>query len=192
MSGKDAIIEKIRSDAKDIIIGISEEANRKGMELIHNAQNDAKLYSDRQMAESYAERDEIVRRRITVANLEVKKVLLAAKQQLLTQAFEKACEEIRADKAGYENLLIGMMGCADDGDEVTFSSNDRDLVTEEWFESAMKKAGKKLTKNPSFGDFSGGILISGKGSDKNFTLEVELSGVREEYEPQIAKLIFGE
>ena len=54
MSGKDAIIEKIRSDAKDIITGISEEANKKGMELIHNAQDDAKLYSDKQMAESYA------------------------------------------------------------------------------------------------------------------------------------------
>lgn len=192
MSGKDAIIEKIRSDAKDIITGISEEANKKGMELIHNAQDDAKLYSDKQMAESYAERDEIIRRRITVANLEVKKVLLAAKQQLISQAFEKACEEIRTDKAGYEKLLIGMMKCADDGDEVTFSVKDRDLVTDKWFDSAIKKAKKKLTKSPVFGDFSGGILISGKGSDKNFTLEVELAGVREEYEPQIAKLIFGE
>ena len=100
--------------------------------------------------------------------------------------------EIRTDKAGYEKLLIGMMKCADDGDEVTFSVKDRDLVTDKWFDSAIKKAKKKLTKSPVFGDFSGGILISGKGSDKNFTLEVELAGVREEYEPQIAKLIFGE
>jgi len=192
MSGKDAIIEKIRSDAKDVIKGISEEANKKGMELVHNAQDDAKLYSDKQMSESYAERDEIIRRRITVANLEVKKVLLAAKQQLIRQAFEKACEEIRADKAGYEKLLIGMMKCADDGDEVTFSEKDRALVTDAWFASAAKKAKKDLKKNSSFGDFAGGILISGKGSDKNFTLEVELAGIREEYEPQIAKLLFGD
>ncbi len=192
MSGKDAIIDKIRADAKDVMTGISEDANKKGMEIIHNAQNDAKVYSDKQMTESYAERDEIIRRKITVANLEVKKTLLAAKQELLKKAFDEASEAIRSDKKGYEALLIGMMKCAGDGDEITFSARDKSLVSDEWFLSACKKAGKKLIKNKTFGDFSGGILIAGQGSDKNFTLEVELAGVREEYEPQIAKLLFGE
>jgi len=192
MSGKDAIIEKIRSDAQEVITGVSEDANKKGMEIIHTALNDAKIYSDKQMNESFAERDEIIRRKITVANLEVKKMLLATKQQILEDAFIKAAEAVRADKKKYEQLLIGMMKCADDGDEITFSVKDKALVTEKWFASATEKAGKKLKKSATFGDFAGGILIAGKVSDKNFTLEVELASVREECEPQIAKLLFGE
>ena len=192
MSGKDAIIEKIRSDAQDVMTGISEDANKRGMEIIHNAQNDAKIYSDAQVAASYAERDEIIRRKITVANLEVKKLLLAAKQELLGRAFSDACAAIHNDKKGYEALLIGMMKCADDGDEITFAEADKEFVTDKWFAEATKQAAKRLKKSASFGDFSGGILITGSGSDKNFTLEVELAGVREEYEPEIAKLLFGE
>ena len=192
MSGKDAIIEKIRSDAQEVITGVSEDANKKGMEIIHNALNDAKIYSDKQMNDSFAERDEIIRRRITVANLEVKKLLLATKQKIMEETFKKAADAVRADKKGYEAMLIGMLKCADDGDEITFSVKDKDLATDKWFSDACKKAGKKLVKNPVFGDFSGGILIAGKVSDKNFTLEVELASVREENEPQIAKLLFGE
>ena len=102
MSGEDAIIEKIRSDAQEVITGVSEDANKKGMEIIHTALNDAKIYSDKQMNESFAERDEIIRRKITVANLEVKKMLLATKQQILEDAFIKAAEAVRADKKKYE------------------------------------------------------------------------------------------
>ena len=154
--------------------------------------NDAKIYSDKQMNASYAERDEIIRRRITVANLEVKKLLLATKQQILEETFRKAVESIREDEKQYEKMLIGMIKCADDGDEITFSAQDKKLVTDAWFASACEKAGKKVKKNRLFGDFSGGILIAGKVSDKNFTLDVELASVREEYEPQIAKMLFGE
>ncbi len=192
MSGKDAIIEKIRSDAQDVMTGLSEDANKKGMEIIHVAQNDAKIYAEKQMTESYAERDEIIRRRITVANLEVKKIILAAKQKVIKDAFEKAADAIRADKKRYEKMLAGMVQCADDGDVITFSEKDKGLVTDAWFASVIKKMDKKPKKSDTYGDFSGGILIAGKGSDKNFTLEVELSGVREDYEPQIAKLLFGE
>lgn len=192
MSGKDAIIDKIRADAQEIITGVSEDANKKGMEIIHTALNDAKIYSDKQMNDSFAERDEIIRRRITVANLEVKKLLLATKQQILEEAFQKAVAAVRADKKKYEEMLLGMLKCAEDGDEITFSAEDKSMVTDAWFAKATEKAGKKLKKNPHFGDFSGGILIAGKDSDKNFTLDVELASIREEYEPQIAKILFGE
>lgn len=192
MSGKDAIIEKIRSDAQEVITGVSEDANKKGMEIIHAALDDAKIYTDKQMNDSFAERDEIIRRRITVANLEVKKILLASKQQIMENAFNEALDAIKADKKKYEEILIGMMKCADDGDEITFSIRDKSLATDKWFASACEKAKKKLKKSAAWGDFSGGILIAGKISDKNFTLEVELASIREEHEPEIAKLLFGE
>lgn len=192
MSGKDAIIEKIESDARAIMIGISEEADKKGQEILRVANNDARIYSEQQLSESTAEREEIIRRRITVANLEVKKMLLAARRDIMEQTFREAADAVRADREGYEKMLLGMLACADDGDEITFSEKDKELASDKWFASAVRKVGKMLTKNPEYGSFSGGILIKGAQSDKNFTLEVELGEVRDNYEPQIAALLFGE
>ena len=192
MSGTDAIIEKIRSDAQNVINGINEDADKKSREILGVASNDAKIYSEKQMEESYAEREEIIRRRITVADLEVKKLLLGTKREIMQKTFLQAVDAIRADKDSYEKMLVGMIGRADDGDEITFSEKDKELVTDAWFENVCKKVGKSLRKSAAYGAFSGGILIAGASSDKNFTLEVELGEVREEYEPQIAKLLFGE
>ncbi len=191
MSGKDAIIEKIRSDAREIAVSTSEEASRRGMEIIRQAQENAKLYHEKHMEESAAERDEILQRKTTVANLEVKKMLLAAKQELISKSFADAAALIRADKR-YPDMLEGMLKNANDGDVVTFSERDKDLVSSGWFETAAQKIGKKITMNTVFGSFLGGIVLSSGGSDKNLTLEVELAGVRDGYEPEIAAMLFGE
>ena len=191
MSGKDAIIEKIKSDAREIAVSTSEEASRRGMEIIRQAQENAKLYHEKHMEESAAERDEILQRKTTVANLEVKKMLLAAKQELLSESFSAAATLIRSD-ARYPDMLLGMLSKASDGDAVTFAEADKDLVTKEWFENAVQKIGKKITMNTAFGSFLGGIVLSSGGSDKNLTLEVELAGVRDGYEPEIATMLFGE
>ena len=40
--------------------------------------------------------------------------------------------------------------------------------------------------------FSGGVILSGGGVDKNLTLEVEVGLLREETESEIATLLFKE
>lgn len=192
MSGKDAIIEKIRADARQKANSTLEEGNRKAQEAISIAYNDAKIYKEKNMAESYAERDEIVRRKITVANLEVKKLLLQAKKEIIDRAFEEAIQAVKADKKGYEALIKRMLSFAEDGDEVIVSEKDKDLVTEAFVAKCAKEYGKNITLGKTYGDFAGGIVLTGKGSDKNLTLEVELNTVRSEYEPAIAELLFGE
>ena len=80
MTGKEAIIEKIKSDARQKANSTLEEGAKKAQEAIAIARSDAKIYKDKHMEESYVERDEIINRKITVANLEVKKILLQAKK----------------------------------------------------------------------------------------------------------------
>ena len=192
MSGKDAIIEKIRADARQKANSTLEEGNRKAQEAISIAYNDVKIYKEKNMAESYAERDEIVRRKITVANLEVKKLLLQAKKEIIDRAFEEALQAVKADKKGYEALIKRMLSFAEDGDEAVISESDKDVITAAFIASCAKEYGKKVTLSPTYGNFAGGIMLTGKGSDKNLTLEVELNAVRGEYEPAIAELLFGE
>jgi len=189
MSGKDAIVEKILADARQKANSTLEEAIVYGKQITAEAENDARIFLDKNMTESYQEREEIIRRRITVANLEVKKQILAKKQEILKRAFDGAVKAIKKDS--YVDLLYAMLEYAEDGDEVYFSAADKDIFDKEWFSRYLKKSGKKLVFG-GYGDFSGGIIISGKDNDKNLSLEVELKAVRERYEAEIAALIFGE
>lgn len=192
MTGKEAIIAKIISDAQRKANSTLEEGNKRALEIISVAQNDARIYKDKNMAESYAERDEIVRRKITVANLEVKKNILMVKKTILDKAFDEALVEIKKDKVGYLGLISRMLKFAEDGEVVTIAESDKEVVTKEWVIATVGSYGKKVSVNDTYGSFCGGIIISGGGSDKNLTLEVELSTVRDEYEPQIADVLFGE
>lgn len=188
--GKESIIEAILSDARAKANSTLEEAGKRGDEIVSVAENDARIYREKNMAESYAEREEIVRRRITVGNLEVKKTILATKQAILSEAFDKAIEAIKSDDKAYMALLIGMLACAEDGDVVTFSKKDENLVGEKWLKAKADELKKKFVFG-GYGDFAGGLILSGKGSDKNLSLEVELSAVKEQYEPEIAEILFG-
>ncbi len=191
MTGKEAIVEKILADARSIANSTLEEAGKRGSEIIGVAQSDAKIYREKNMAESYLEREEIIRRKMTVGNLEVKKLLLSTRQELMAQAFDGALKAIKADVKGYLKLLDGMLDSAEDGDTVILSEQDKDLVGKKWLDG--KAAEKKIKiEFGGYGNFAGGMIIAGDGSDKNLSLEVELKTVREEYEPEIAGLLFGD
>lgn len=189
MSGKQAIIEKILSDGRAIVNSTLEEANNFSAEEISVAQNDVKVYREKNMAESYLEREEIIRRRITVANLEVKKLILQAKQEMIGETFSDAISAIKSDKKSYESLVERMLKLSSDGDIVTFSHQDKDLFDEKWLKAHTSA---KVVINKNYGDFCGGVILEGKNSDKNMTLEVELNSVRSIFEPEIAEIMFGE
>lgn len=192
MKGKEEIINKIIRDAQKIATSTLEEGVAKAQEIINVAENDAKIYRAKNRTESQQERDDILRRRITVANLEVKKLMLAAKQQLIGKAFDESVDAIRADKKGYAEMLKGMLGYASDGDILTISKNDKDIFTKKFIDEAVAAKGVKVTLNSQLGNFKGGIILSNASSDKNFTLEVELSSLRDEIEPEIARMLFGD
>lgn len=191
MNGKEAIIEKILSDARGIANSTLEEAGAVGKKTIETAENDARIYREKNMRESYEERKEIIRRKITVANLEVKKEILAKKQEVMTAAFDEAVKLIKENGKSYLNLLRGMIEKASDGDKIVFSESDKNLVGEKWLGGVADDLNKKLVFG-GYGDFCGGIIVVGEDSDKNMSLEVELKSVREEYEPKLAAILFGE
>ncbi len=192
MKGKEAIIDRIIKDAQKIANSTLEEGGQNAQQIIADAENDAKIYRAKNHQESTREREDILRRRITVANLEVKKLLLAAKQQVIGKAFEESITALRSDEEGYKKLLECMLSHAEDGDVLTVSKLDKNILTKEFVDKVAKKKGIALKINKQYGDFCGGILLSGKNADKNLTLEVELASLRDEIEPEIAAMLFGD
>lgn len=189
---KEAIIDKILSDANlkgDAIIG---EANEKANEIISLAAKQCKDYLYKSKTEIDRFTLEIDERSRSVAELDARKLLLAAKAQVLDSVYAKTLEKLRnLDKEQYSALIFSMLENAKDGDVVTVSEREKDIVTKESLADFAKKKGISLTLADKFGDFDGGIIISENGVDNNFTLEVEVALLREQTETKIAKEIFG-
>ena len=181
MEGKDVIIEKILSDARQEADKIVAEANDYATATLDKARAQAK--DKVSVAEKAAETAgvEYVGRRITVAGLDLKKAKLNAKIALLDDVYDK----------DYKNLIEGMLdSAAEDGDVVTISKNDAKVLTKAFFDSYSKKRGINLSLSKDLGDFKGGVVLSGGGVDKNLTLEVEIKLLREQTESEIAGLLF--
>ncbi|UKI21875.1 MAG: hypothetical protein L6V83_02585 [Christensenella sp.] len=189
---KEAIIDKILSDANlkgDAIIG---EANEKADEIISLAAKQCKDYLYKSKTEIDRLTLEIDERSRSVAELDARKLLLAAKTQVLDSVYAKTLEKLRnLDKEQYSALIFSMLENAKDGDVVTVSEREKDIVTKESLADFAKKKGISLTLADKFGDFDGGVVISENGVDNNFTLEVEVALLREQTETKIAKEIFG-
>lgn len=189
---KEAIIDKILSDANlkgDAIIG---EANEKADEIISLAAKQCKDYLYKSKTEIDRLTLEIDERSRSVAELDARKLLLAAKTQVLDSVYAKTLEKLRnLDKEQYSALIFAILENAKDGDVVTVSEREKDIVTKESLADFAKKKGISLTLADKFGDFDGGVVISENGVDNNFTLEVEVALLREQTETRIAKEIFG-
>lgn len=191
-NGKDAIIRKIKEDAIIKVNSTLEEGAARAKTTIDNAVRDADVYKRDNMAESYVERDEIIKRKTTVASLEVKKLVLQAKKQVVDKAFDEAAKLIKSDEKAYKNLIKRMLSFVEDGDEIVLSEFDEKLVSDEFVEKTVNKLGKKATISEKRGSFKGGIKLVGKNTDKNLTLEAELAEFRREEESVVAQILFGE
>lgn len=189
---KEAIINRILSDAQlkaDSFVG---DAQSKADEILAEAAEQCKAYLFSSQNETDKICDEIESRGKIVAELDAKKLQLGAKAHILDSVFYRALDKVRnLDVKNYKRLLLGMLELAEDGDVITISEREKDILTQKDIEKFSKTKGINLVLSDVFGDFDGGMILSGKGIDKNLTFEVEINALREISETEIAKEIFG-
>lgn len=189
---KEAIIEKILSDADVQARTTVEEAEKKADEILALAAEQCKSYLAKSKSETDRAVKEVAERAETVAELDARKMLLRAKSAALDEVFALALEKARAlDKATYKKIIVGMLNFAENGDKVTVSAREKGIVTKKLVDDVAKAKGIKLTLNDKEGDFDGGIILTSDGIDKNFTLDVEFALLRDAAEAETAKKIFG-
>ena len=189
---KEAIVEKIISDAHLRAESIIGEANAKADEVISVAAEECKAYLYNFKAETDKMVFDVEARSKTVAELDAKKLALAAKTKVLGVVYERTLDNLRnLDKDTYSELIFAMLQNAKDGDVVTISKREKAIVTTESLAQFAKEKGISLTLSDKLGDFDGGVILSENGVDKNFTFEIEVALLKEQTEANVAKEIFG-
>lgn len=193
MQGKEAIIEKIISDATVRGEAVIDDAKFKATEIENAAKVVCASMAEKAEKERAAAVNDVLTRSKTVAELDAKKLLFDAKNQVVALTFETALNKVKnLPKEKYAKLVMGMLSMAEDGDVVTISKREKDVLTEAVIKEFAAKKKIKITLNKEFGDFDGGIILSGSGVDKNLTFETEFQLLKDELEETVAKKLFAE
>lgn len=192
MNNKETIIQKILDDAKQVADGNISEAENTAKQALDRAKRDIDKYKQENASKADDLYKDALERSQVVSNLDCKKIILNAKKATIDKAFDEAVADIMKDKKGYLSLLEKMISsCAEDGDEVIICQEDSKVITKKFISDLSKKIDKKLTLSEEYGDFVGGVILSGKNYDKNLTLELELGAIRQDMESKISEILFG-
>ena len=188
---KEAILERIISDAQAAAEATVAEAEGRAAEII--AEAEARAARDRQGTSAIiAERSKaIADGKAAAARLDAAKVMLAAKRGVIDAVYARALEKLKAlPQKDAVRLAEGLLlSYAEDGDELVFATNfaykAQVLKLAVVTEKNLKNSGKTA-------DIDGGFILIGKNSDKDLSYGALLALDREERQAEIAAKLFSD
>lgn len=186
------ITQKILSEAKESAAAAVAEAQKQGQELIDKAQADAAQLQKRAQQQAEEEHDVILQRRISVAELEARKMRLAAKQVVIARSFEIATERLaNLSESEYIAFLVdGISQAAENGSEVLLNARDHDAVGKKVI-ALVRAMGKDVTLSDETIHAKGGFILRCGAVELNATVETMIGAVREEVTPEVVQALFG-
>ncbi len=192
MDGKEAIIAEIIEKAEKSAEALIADANAERDEILKKVESEESARKQTALDSAREAAEAVISRRATLSGLETRKAELAAKQNLINAAFEEAAKKILNMTDHIYREFIGefVVKYADDGDKIIIAERDEKRLHAEWLDSLCRKTGKSLSFSEDKHKGKGGIILSGKLSDKNFTLETMMGRLRENCLTDVAKKLF--
>ena len=188
---KEAILERIISDAKTAAAATVAEAEGRAAEII--AEAEARAERDRQGTSTIiAERSKaIADGKAAAARLDAAKVMLAAKRGVIDAVYARALEKLKAlPQKDAVRLAEGLLlSYAEDGDELVFATN---FAYKAQVLKLAVVAEKNLKNSGKTADIDGGFILIGKNSDKDLSYGALLALDREERQAEIAAKLFSD
>ncbi len=186
---KEAILERIISDAQSAAEAVIAEAEKKSALII--AEAEAAAERDRLGTKAViAEKSKaIFDGKSAAARLDSAKILLAEKRRVIDQIYAKALDRLKNMPVSDAVTLAEKLICAyaEDGDEIVFSS---DFKHKAQVLKLSVIAEKKLKVSGKTADISGGFILIGENSDKDLSYGALLALDREEHQAEIAAKLF--
>lgn len=142
MDAMEKIIARIRADAQEEIDGLNEQTRQSVQEIFRKYETQGAQESEAILARGRAAADERLERLNGAVELEKRKLELAAKQQLLDEAFALALDKLCAmPEKECVDLLAGMAVRASgtSREELIFSPQDRERIGKQVVAAANAK-----------------------------------------------------
>ena len=195
MNGIEKITQRIEADAQTEIDRILSAAQEEADQITgrYKAQADAEAASLAARNEkSAAEREE---RLVSVAQMEARKVQLAAKQEMVEKAYDLALEKLCAmPDARYTEVLAGLLVQASSNgrEEAIFSPEDRERVGKAAVDKANAASGKQLKLSKETRPLKGGFVLRDENIEVNCTFDTLVRLEKAETTGAVVKKLFPE
>ena len=193
MNGIEKITQRIASEAQaeiDRILGDArDEADRIAESYRAQADGEAAELNARN-EKNAAEREE---RLVSAAQMEARKVLLAAKQEMVEKAYIQALDKLCAmPEEQYVAVLAGLLVKASSNgkEEAVFSKEDREQVGKAAVAKANELSGKQLRLSEETQPIRGGFILKDKNVEVNCTFETLVRLQKAETAGAVVKKLF--
>ena len=198
MAGVEKITEKILQDAELKANEIVEKARLQAKETVEKANQKAAVRVKEISQKSAYDINEKKRIINSMVELEMRKDILAAKQQSIEEVFAKALDRMNdLDAAKYEQVVFDMlMSSVETGDEVVImSESGKKKLSADFIDKvnkALEATGKlgNIKLSDETRNISGGFILVGQGVEVNNSFEAVIRLYRDEIEPKVAEIFF--
>ena len=195
MKGTEKIIAHIGADAKAQADAILAQAEAKCAGIRESYEKKAaEAYAERIRAGVKANQDRLDSME-RLAKMEGRKAVLALKQDMVAESFDRACDQlVNLPAAEYGTFLakLAVKASVTHDEEVVLNARDRKALGDKVIEAANKAlGGGKLTLSRETGNFKGGLILRRGSIEANCTAELLVDLCREEMAAELAGVLFG-
>lgn len=198
MNGIEKIIERIRADAQAEVDSIQAQADTACSQIHAEYEQKARDTYDALMKKGTAEIQVLGQRLVASGQMEQRKALLGFRQEMVSEAFDKAVAAIAAlPEEKYIEFFASLAAEACDGEnaELVFSAQDSEKSGPEIVRQAnmmLQRASKpgRLTMSSDTANIAGGLLLRRGRIEINCSAELLVSQCRDALASQVAAILF--
>lgn len=194
MTGIEKITGRIAADAQAEIDAVLGEAQARADEIKAKYDAQAKQEYETLTRRGKAAAQEREKNLNSSAQMESRKLILSAKQEMLDRAFERSLEKLCAlDDASMTDLLaaLAVKASVTGEEELILNANVKKRLGKAVVKKANEDGGVHLTLSAQEGDFDGGVLLKNGAVEINGTFDTLVRLIRGEVAGEVAEVLFG-
>ena len=193
MKGIEKITQLIQMEAQSEIDSVLANARREAETVASRYQARAEAEAAELAAKNEKAAAEREERLVSAAQMEARKVRLAAKQEMVEKAYIRALEKLCSmPQEQYVDVLAKLLveASSNGKEEAVFSKEDREQVGKAAVEKANQISGKQLRLSEESLPIRGGFILKDKNVEVNCTFETLVRLQKAETAGAVAKTLF--
>jgi V/A-type H+-transporting ATPase subunit E len=188
--GIEEIKKKIIEDAREEKKRILAEARKKASQIVEEGKKSAEEQRKEIISRAQREAEMEKSRIITIENLESRKKVLSAKQEVIQKVFIRAMYML-SNLDDYQELMENLIcAAAKGGEEIIISSEDKKRLNEDFFHRVNARLGDPLRISEETRNIAGGFVLRTGDIEINESFDEKIETLRDDMESQIAQIVF--
>ena len=187
------ITEVILADAEKTAKATLDKAEAESREIIAVAEKKAEKLIEETGVKGIDEKEKLISRKKAVAEIDGRKIILEAKQQLISECFEKATEKIISmEKADYLEFLAAIVKTTDltEG-ELIFNKKEAAEIGPDLVKYLNEDLpGSKISLSSETRNIRGGLVLKNGAIYMNGTIEALMEEAKETLTGEVAQVLF--